>query len=121
MVDARIAETRCFLHFGMGIENGAPGAVVPHFMTNNHHAHRLPIAMLAHLGDRASKAVAISELGQHRRSRHPFTNTIESACVTVRRDEDDCRAADLTKPPRGLDPLPPPSRQTSIKTTSGWS
>src|SRR5512135_2268771 len=39
VVYARIAETSCLLHFGMPIEDGAPLAVVPHLMTDNHHAH----------------------------------------------------------------------------------
>lgn len=46
VVDARISETRRLLHFGMRIEDWAPLAVVPHPMTDNHHAHgflRLPL------------------------------------------------------------------------------
>jgi hypothetical protein len=44
VVDAWIGKARCLLHFGMPIEEGAPLAVVPHLMTDNHHAHRtLPL------------------------------------------------------------------------------
>src|ERR1700694_4302794 len=54
VVDARIAETCRLLHFGMPIEDGAPLAVVPHLMTDNHHAHGSLLLLSAkHIGHEA--------------------------------------------------------------------
>jgi len=39
VVDSWIDKARRPLHFDMPIEDGAPLAVVPHLMTDNHHSH----------------------------------------------------------------------------------
>ncbi len=47
VVDAWIAEASRLLHFGVPIEDGTPLAVVPHFMTDDHHAH-ITLPLLFH-------------------------------------------------------------------------